>query len=181
MANDTKKLIADSLTSLLEHKQLDRITVKYLVEYCGISRQTFYYHFQDIMDVLEWGAGQTVEQMLKESLNASNARDAINIFITHAIQKKEVSRRLLESSRRAEYETVIAKAIRTYLQELFRQKYTNPQITISDINLLLDFYSFGLVGILLKYCSAENVDKTLLTEQIYRLISGEMLKKLANL
>ena len=40
------------------------------------------------MDVLEWGAGQTVEQMLKESLNASNARDAINIFITHAIQKK---------------------------------------------------------------------------------------------
>ena len=88
MANDTKKLIADSLTSLLEHKQLDRITVKYLVEYCGISRQTFYYHFQDIMDVLEWGAGQTVEQMLKESLNASNARDAINIFITHAIQKK---------------------------------------------------------------------------------------------
>lgn len=68
MANDTKKLIADSLTSLLEHKQLDRITVKYLVEYCGISRQTFYYHFQDIMDVLEWGAGQISRTNAKRKL-----------------------------------------------------------------------------------------------------------------
>ena len=180
MGSNTKKLIADGLATLLANKPLDHITVKYLVEYCGISRQTFYYHFQDIMDVLEWAATQTVEQMLKESLNAHDARQAIDIFITHAIQKKEVSRRLLESTRRAEYEELIIKAIRTYLQELFRQKYPHPQITITDINLLLDFYSFGLVGILLKYCSAENIDKTLLADQIYYLLSGEMLKNLAN-
>lgn len=33
---------------------LDKITVRMLVENCGLNRQTFYYHFQDIYDLLRW-------------------------------------------------------------------------------------------------------------------------------
>ena len=50
MAVDMKQLIAETLARLLERKSVDKITVKELVETCGISRQAFYYHFQDIVD-----------------------------------------------------------------------------------------------------------------------------------
>ncbi|MBB5265315.1 AcrR family transcriptional regulator [Catenibacillus scindens] len=56
MREDMKTLIADTFSRLLEKENIDKITVKRLIEECHISRQTFYYHFKDIMDVLEWAS-----------------------------------------------------------------------------------------------------------------------------
>lgn len=46
MAVDMKQMISNTMAGLLEHKSVDKITVKELVEACGISRQAFYYHFR---------------------------------------------------------------------------------------------------------------------------------------
>lgn len=53
MAQFTKKAITDTFLELLNEKRLDRITVKDIVEKCGVSRKTFYYYFDDIYDLLE--------------------------------------------------------------------------------------------------------------------------------
>lgn len=50
----TKKALANSLKQLMEHTPLNKITVRHLVEDCGLNRQTFYYHFQDIFELLGW-------------------------------------------------------------------------------------------------------------------------------
>ena len=63
-----KSKISQSLTHLLQHKELDKITVKELVADCAISRQTFYYHFRDIMDVVEWQNQQILNQSIARSL-----------------------------------------------------------------------------------------------------------------
>ena len=52
MAENIKKKLADALIELSGRKSLDKITIKDLVEMCGISRQSFYYHYQDILDVI---------------------------------------------------------------------------------------------------------------------------------
>ena len=54
MANHTKQLLAESLKELLTHKPVDKITVKEIVAGCGVNRQTFYYNFHDIYDLMEW-------------------------------------------------------------------------------------------------------------------------------
>ena len=54
MANMTKLALEASLKKLLMHKQLDKITINDLTDDCGISRMTFYYHFKDIYDLVEW-------------------------------------------------------------------------------------------------------------------------------
>ena len=56
MPANMKGMIADAFVSLSGEKPIDKITVKDLVEKCSISRQTFYYHFQDILEVIEWSA-----------------------------------------------------------------------------------------------------------------------------
>ena len=53
MPVDTKAMIAGTYLQLVQHGNVDKITVKALIDACHISRQTFYYHFRDIMDVLE--------------------------------------------------------------------------------------------------------------------------------
>ena len=54
MPVDMKSIIADTFLHMVQHGNIDKITVKALIDACHISRQTFYYHFKDIMDVLEW-------------------------------------------------------------------------------------------------------------------------------
>ena len=61
MPADMKKIIAETFLKMIQHKNIDKITVKALIEECHISRQTFYYHFQDIMDVLEWSLRQATQ------------------------------------------------------------------------------------------------------------------------
>lgn len=45
MPADMKAIIAQAFKELAQQKSIDKITVKSLIESCGISRQTFYYHF----------------------------------------------------------------------------------------------------------------------------------------
>ena len=47
MTGDTKALIADKLLELAKKRGLDKVTVNQIVEECGISRQGFYYYYQD--------------------------------------------------------------------------------------------------------------------------------------
>ena len=53
MASFTKKAIVQSFMELLGKKSIDKITVRDVVDHCGINRNTFYYYFQDIYAVLE--------------------------------------------------------------------------------------------------------------------------------
>lgn len=51
--NFTKKAIIEAFWKLLEEKPYNKITVKEIVDSCQINRNTFYYHFHDIPDLLE--------------------------------------------------------------------------------------------------------------------------------
>ena len=52
MANFTQKAIKETFIALLEEHPLSDITVKNIVETCGINRNSFYYHFQDQLIVI---------------------------------------------------------------------------------------------------------------------------------
>lgn len=60
-----KEAIAKAFMEISKTKSVDKITVKDLVEACHISRQTFYYHFQDILEVIEWSVEQAFERVLE--------------------------------------------------------------------------------------------------------------------
>ncbi len=53
MPNFTKLAIKNAFIKLLEEKPLSKISVRDIVEECGINRNSFYYHFQDVPTLLE--------------------------------------------------------------------------------------------------------------------------------
>ena len=97
MPLDVKAAVADALLELIRRKDADKITVKDLVEVCGISRQTFYYHFKDIVDVVEWAAQQGVQRLVRESLNAATPQEALGVFVDFAVESQPLVQRLLNS------------------------------------------------------------------------------------
>ena len=77
MSNYTKQALGESLKKLLSEKPLNKITVTEIVNDCGLNRMTFYYHFQDIYDLLEWVCVEDAEKALKGKSSYSNWQDGL--------------------------------------------------------------------------------------------------------
>ena len=61
----TKRALEQSLKNLLLKKPLNKITITDITEDCGINRMTFYYHFQDIYDLVEWVCYEDAKKALE--------------------------------------------------------------------------------------------------------------------
>lgn len=64
MSQTTKRALVASLKKLLLQKPLDKITISDIAEDCGINRMTFYYHFRDIYDLVEWACEEEATKAL---------------------------------------------------------------------------------------------------------------------
>lgn len=64
MSQITKYALENSLKNLLLQKPLDKITISDITDDCGISRMTFYYHFKDIYDLVEWSCFEGARKAL---------------------------------------------------------------------------------------------------------------------
>ena len=174
MALDMKATIAESFNSLVRQRGIDKVTVKAVIEDCGISRQTFYYHFQDIMDVVEWCARQATEHMVERSLAASSPQEALSELIRSTAENYTMLRKLMSSQRREQIEYILAEAARSYLEELMRRRPAAFRADYCDMDIALDFLTFGLVGMLLKHCGEPDLDPGKLAEQIIRILGAKL-------
>ena len=64
----TKKAIAYTFKDLLKEKAFNKITINDIAEKCDINRQTFYYHFQDIRDLVEWICIEDIDELLSNKV-----------------------------------------------------------------------------------------------------------------
>lgn len=102
MAGVTKKAIAEAFLQAAQQKPIDKVTVKDVVGICGITRQTFYYHFQDLLEVLEWLMAQRVESLLAETLAAKTPKEAIRVMLSTIEGKPDFVVQLMASRKREE-------------------------------------------------------------------------------
>ncbi|MCD8014268.1 MAG: TetR/AcrR family transcriptional regulator [Lachnospiraceae bacterium] len=65
MAGMTKEIIIQTVMELLNERPFTKITVKDIVERCGINRNTFYYHFRDITDVMEYAFKRELDRIMQ--------------------------------------------------------------------------------------------------------------------
>ena len=178
MAIDTKQMITDKLFGLLTREMPENVTVKRLVEECGISRQTFYYHFKDIIEVMEWGCEQAMRKAFDMSMQAATPKEAITAFIVEAVNNRKAISHLLSSQYSHELSQIMQKSIRAYLWHLFGTMFPNSALSVADTEVALDFFTGGITGLILSNFKKRDLDTTVLADQIYRLLSGQMREAL---
>ena len=175
MPLDVKAAVAGAFLELVRRKSADKITAQDLVEACGISRQTFYYHFRDIVDVMEWAARQAGERILEKSLQALSPQEALETFVSFTVESWYLIERMLSSQRRDAMERIMVRSVRGYLEDLLSRRQGGPALVREDWETTLDFYAFGVTGLLLKNCGRRDLDQRRLADQLYRLLSERML------
>ncbi len=84
----TKRMLADSLKKLMQTKSLNKISIHEIAKDCGLNRQTFYYHFHDIYDLLEWFYIEEAAELLEDKYDSLTLSDGF-LRILNYIQQNE--------------------------------------------------------------------------------------------
>jgi translation initiation factor 2 alpha subunit (eIF-2alpha) len=88
MSEMTKVAMVEALKKLLITKPITKITVSDITDACQVNRMTFYYHFKDIYDLLEWGIINEGQKILAGNKTAKTWQQGMkNIFET-ALENK---------------------------------------------------------------------------------------------
>ena len=66
VSEHTKIMLCQALKKKMAQKPLDKITIRELADDCGLKRQAFYYHFEDIPALFRWALEKSTKQMLQE-------------------------------------------------------------------------------------------------------------------
>ena len=104
MADFTKKAIRDAFLELLEEKPLKQISVRDIVESCGINRNTFYYHYQDIPQLLESIISEDAQQLVTAHPDFDSMESCLNTIIDFAMQNKTMVMHIYKSVNRDVFE-----------------------------------------------------------------------------
>lgn len=166
----TKERIAAEFYSLTITKNIDKITVKDVVDACDISRQTFYYHFRDLPDVMEWTANEMINQTITQSMESDSVLDSLETFFTQFYDYRHLIKSLFNSTHRTEGEQILLNAIKRLIESKMKERLSEVLMPLQDFELLIDYHTFGIVGVLTKSINQPNFSPRNLAVQMNRLI-----------
>lgn len=176
MPTNMKNVIAETFFSMVKEKGVDKITVKELVENCHISRQTFYYHFQDILDVVEWSARKGIQKAVEITMSLQDPVLVMEKVVEAAMENWEIMENLMKSQKRDYIERIFADSLRDYLLELIRREAPGLEISYEDTVVAIQFYTNGIAGVLLEQCGKPDCDPKRLARQLLALIHGRIFE-----
>ena len=85
---NTKKAFSSALKELMEKKPFSKISISEIVKECGVNRNTFYYHFKDIQDLLKWTLEQEAVEVVKSFDLILDSNEAI-LFVLDYVEKNK--------------------------------------------------------------------------------------------
>jgi AcrR family transcriptional regulator len=172
MSTNMKSVIAANFFALVQERGFDKITVKDLVERCHISRQTFYYHFQDLLDVVEWSAQRGIQRAVNLTAEIYDTEQVLQRVVEIARENWQIVEGLMKSQKREYLERIFANTLRDYVLELVAKNAPGMTFNYDDTVVAIQFYAHGIAGVLMEQCGKPDCDTKRLASQLLGLIQG---------
>lgn len=167
MSKFTRQAIMYSMLKLLQEKLIDKITVKDICEMCDINRNTFYYYYSDIYQVLEELLRTETEKSLKEKQeNHSFYEDCLKKYHLILEYKKAVYH-LYNSKNRDLILKYLYDITENYMEKYVLKEVEGKKLSAEDIQFIVDFYSNSMIGSILRWMQRGMMEKQ--EKLIYRL------------
>lgn len=114
----TKGLIASSLKELMLTQQFEKITIRMITERAGIIRPTFYYHFQDKYEVLEWIVRNDILNAMRPYMQAGKSEAALRTAFAIIQEDRQFYTRAFEVTGQNSFNELMTKQVEIFLLEI---------------------------------------------------------------
>ena len=149
MTSLTKKAIKDTFLELLEDRPLSQITVKDIVEKCGINRNSFYYHYQDIPALIEEIVTEEADKIIEEHPDVENLEDGFMAALDFAEKKRKAILHIFRSVNRDIFEHYLWKVCKYVTDMLSKNYLAGRKISVEEKAIILEFYRAQLFGVVI--------------------------------
>ena len=147
----TKRALEDSLKRLLLQKPLDKITIADLTDDCGISRMTFYYHFQDIYDLVEWSCEEDASRALAGNKTAQTWQHGLlNIFLA-VRENKPFIMNVYRSVSAERVQRFLHPAVHDLIKGVVTEHAGGHHVSERDQDFIADFFAHAFIGVMLDW------------------------------
>lgn len=183
MSQMTKKALAASLKKMMEKKPLSKITVTDIAEDCGVNRHTFYYHFQDIYDLVEWIYASEAEKAA-ETENAydtwqQRVEGILRYTFQYALDNKRFIQGTYRSISREELTGFLHRKIYEVVKPVVEEQAENLYISTDKKNFVANFYTYAFQGIILSWIEddmKQNPEEII--QMLFTMTQGDLMKAL---
>lgn len=179
MSTHTKRAIAGSLKKLASEYPLNKITIKLISDDCEINRQTFYYHFHDIYDLVEWIYAEEASKALGAKKTYDTWQQGFLRIFEYAEKNRDFVIRTFHSFSREHLETYLYRVTYNLLIDVVNEKAAGVKVRDDDKAFIANFYKYGFVGLMIDWISGGmNEDPELIIDRLNILICGDIGKAL---
>ena len=147
MTNLTQQALGESLKRLLQTRPLDRITIQEVADGAQVSRKTFYYHFHDIYDLVEWIFREDCNDLLQRWRTSGNWPHALASAFQFASENRSMMINIFQSMERVELERIVNEVLTPPLELLFDSVAGDAPVREEDRRFILTVFSGGLTGV----------------------------------
>ena len=171
MPADMKEIIAEAARTLLMDRKIKKLTVKDIVEQCHITRQAFYYHFEDVPDLFRYMIQKFTEQMLEETLSKGSAEEGLRCFFVMAVNALPYAQRGRDSNYRDELEQIARRYIRQFFAQAAESQNYYQQCSAAESKIILRYHSQAIMGLLQEWTEQDTEQLDQIVHTVYRLLT----------
>lgn len=148
MANFTQKAIKEAFIKLLEQHPLAEITIKDIVEECGINRNSFYYHYQDLPALVEEIIKEDAEDIIRAYPSVNSVVECFDAATEFASRRKKAIMHMYRSINRDTFERYLMMVCEYFVRRYVDTALAQEAIQADDKKTIIDYYKcvcFGLI------------------------------------
>ncbi len=182
MSDLTKRALEQSLKNLLLQKPLSKITISDIADDCGINRMTFYYHFKDIYDLIEWSCEEDARKALEGKKTYDTWQQGL-LQIFEAVQENRAFiLNVYRSISREQVENYLYKLTYQLLIGVVYEQAAGMSVREEDQDFIATVYKYAFVGLMLDWIKNDmKADPAVIVDRLAAVIHGNVAAALERL
>ena len=181
MSTATKQVLESSLKRMLLKKPLDKITIRDITEDCGISRMTFYYHFKDIYDLVEWSCVEDAARALQGKKTSTTWSEGLLQIFEAVLENKPFILNAYRCISRDQMESFLFALTYDLIRGVVEEQSRGINISEADKAFIAEFYKYSFVGIMLDWIKqGMHADYQMIVKKISTTMRGNVLRSIKN-
>lgn len=154
-SDETKRILATSLKELMKSKAVEKISIREITDNANVNRQTFYYHFEDIYDLLKWTFQQEAVQLLAVHNSAQIWQEGLLQLFHYLDDNRTICLNALQSLGRGDLKRFFYADIHNILERVVKEHCNNLQASEQYLSFITHFYTISLGGLVESWLAGE--------------------------
>lgn len=173
MSQVTKRALEQSLKNLLLKKPLTKITINDITEDCGINRMTFYYHFKDIYDLVEWACLEDARHALENKRDYDSWTQGLLQIFEAVLENKPFVMNVYRCVHQEQVEKYLKPQVDSLVLEIINGESSSGTLREEDKEFIARVYSHIFVGMMLDWIKEDmRTDPKQIVDRLSVLLKG---------